>query len=311
LASQRFNRWLDRRIPPTRHIRLGQRSIFIFPTATGFGFGGLIVLLLLAAINYQNSLIYGLAFLLGSLFLVTILHTYRNLAGLSVEFTGAERAFVGEDVGYALRVGRPAGSGRTGIQLGAAGLVPRRVSLVQQESCAVTLFVPARHRGWLHPGRFIIETYYPLGLLRAWSWIDVEARALVYPRPLFTDEPVSPRPAADDGALLDPAGSDDFDGLRDYRAGDSVRHILWRAYARSGELVIKQYAGYLDPRLILDWNEVRGSVEERLSRLTAMALAAARADREFALRLPGIEIDAGSGERHLHAVLRTLALYEG
>ena len=103
------NDWIERRIPPTHRITLSQQTVFIFPTLTGFVFGGLVVLLILGAINYQNSLIYGVAFLLGSLFLVTILYTFRNLSGLTIELAGAGTGFVGEDVEFAVRVSRPRG----------------------------------------------------------------------------------------------------------------------------------------------------------------------------------------------------------
>jgi uncharacterized protein (DUF58 family) len=310
MHAGRFHRWLDRRIPPAPRVLLGQRSIFIFPNATGFAFGGLVALLLLAAINYQNSLIYGLAFLLISLFLVTILHTYRNLAGLTLEFAGVERGFVGEEIGYAVQVTRPPGVGRAGIQLGGSGLIPQAVSLQAEESCIVKLFLPAVHRGWLEPGRIIVETYYPLGLLRAWSWVDLGTRVLVYPRPIFGEWLDKPAAVADDaGAWLDPEGSDDFNGLREYRAGDPVRHVLWRAFARSGDLVVKQYAGYLEPSLVFDWDHVPGDQETRLSRLAGLVLTAAREGREFALRLPNLALQTGSGERHMHRALEALALY--
>src|SRR4029434_4826336 len=103
----RFGRWLDRRIPPSPRITLSQRSIFIFPTITGFAFGGLVVWLVLGAINYQNSLVYAVAFLLGSLFLVTILYTFRNLSGLTIELIAAGVGYVGEDVEFQVRVSRP------------------------------------------------------------------------------------------------------------------------------------------------------------------------------------------------------------
>ena len=45
------------------------------------------------------------------------------------------------------------------------------------------LGVPAARRGWLDLGRVMLETRYPLGLFRAWSYLELEARALVYPRP--------------------------------------------------------------------------------------------------------------------------------
>ena len=78
----------------------------------------LLLLLLFGAINYQNALIYGVAFLLGSLFLVTILHTYKNLAGLTLEFVQSRPGFVGENIEFQIKISQPSGTQHEGIQLG-------------------------------------------------------------------------------------------------------------------------------------------------------------------------------------------------
>jgi uncharacterized protein (DUF58 family) len=307
--SPRFSRWLDRRIPPTRRLTLSQQSIFIFPTVTGFLFGGLVMLLILGAINYQNSLVYGVAFTLGSLFLVTILYTFRNLSGLTIELMSAGTGFVGEDVEFQVRVSRPKGKGREGIQLGWLGAITQWAEVYDSEACAVRLFARAERRGWLDPSRLLIETQYPLGLLRAWTWVDLGARALVYPQPMFADQPEHVSRRGDDGELMDPQGSDDFNDMRDYRSGDPVRRVMWRVYARADQLVVKEYTSYLDPRLMLDFERVAGGVEERLSRLTGMALVAARSGRDFGLVLPGTTIRPGVGDQHRDSILRALALH--
>lgn len=63
----RWQRWLNRRIPPASSVELNQRRVFILPTRQGGAFGLALLVMLLAAINYQNSLAYGLTFLLLSL----------------------------------------------------------------------------------------------------------------------------------------------------------------------------------------------------------------------------------------------------
>ena len=309
LLGERFGRWLDRRIPPSATITLSQRNVFIFPTRTGFAFGALVALLVLAAINYQASLVYAVAFLLGSTFLVTILYTFRNLSGLRLELVGTRPGFVGEDIEFTVRVVRPQGRGREGIQLGWPEGLVQWAEVFEREADTVRLYVQAENRGYLHPGRLLIETYYPLGLLRAWTWVDLDARALVYPKPLFQDVPSAVSGRRDEGELIDARGSDDFTDIKPYQRGDAVKHIIWRSYARGGELMVKRYASYLEPRLWLDLDAVSGDVEERLSRLTGMALSAARQELEFGLRLGALEIAPGTGDVHLERVLRELALY--
>lgn len=311
VAASRFARWLDRRIPPSPCVVLSQRNLFIFPTVTGFVFGALLVLLILAAINYQASLVYAVAFLLGSVFLVTILYTFRNLAGLSLEFVSSRPGFVGEDIEISVRLSRPPGArgGREGIRLGFPGGLMQWVEVADQEADLVRLYLQASRRGYLNPGRLLVETCYPLGLLRAWTWVDLDARALVYPRPLFGARQTPVSGARDEGQLVDPLGSEDFTDIRPYRPGDPVRHVLWRSYARGEELMVKRYASYLEPRLWLDLDGVPGDLERRLSLLTGMALEASRRNQEFGLRLGARTVAPGTGQAHLERVLRELALH--
>ena len=305
----RFARWLDQRIPPTRQITLSQANIFIFPTRYGFVFGGLLVVLILGAINYQNSLVFGVVFLLGSLFTVTILHTFRNLSGIQLEFVDARPGFVDEEIEFCVRVTRPKHRGREGIQIGWPEGIKRWVEIFEAEAQSVRLYVRGTARGRLQPGRLLVETHFPLGLVRAWTWVDLNAQALVYPKPIFTDVPDVSQSKRDDGELVDPLGSDDFTDIKSYQAGDPVKHILWRSFARSDQLMVKRYASYIEPRLWFDFAEVGGNTEERLSKLAGWALRATRAEREFGLRLPSREVRPGVGEAHLEAVLRELALY--
>ena len=71
-----YERWLSRRLPRSGRVVLNQKRIFIFPTGYGFFYLLVASLLFIGGINYENNLILALSFLLASLFLVAILHTY-------------------------------------------------------------------------------------------------------------------------------------------------------------------------------------------------------------------------------------------
>ncbi len=313
VLNERFEQFLERRIPPSSSITLSQSNVFIFPTKTGFVFGFFIALLIIGAINYQASLVFGLAFLLGAMLMVTILYTFRNLSGLRLELAESRPGFVGEDVQFSVRVVRPSGRGREGVQLGWPGSIRQWAELADKEADVVRLYVRGSHRGWLDPGRLLIETYYPLGLLRAWTWVDLNARALVYPKPIFENLPRFTSGRRDEGVLVDPLGSDDFTDIKAYTRGDPIKHVIWRSYARSDgrDLQVKRFTSYQEPRLWLRFDDVQGDTEARLQRLTGMALRATREDREFGLELPAmnVRLQPGIGEAHLETVLRELALY--
>ena len=57
------------------------------------------------------------------------------------------------------------------------------VDIDARTSKVATLGYPATRRGWLPLPRVTIETTWPLGLIRAWSYAAPELACLVYPAP--------------------------------------------------------------------------------------------------------------------------------
>ena len=113
--TKRFKSWLDLRVPPAQAIRLSHRNIFIVPTRQGFGFVLILLLILIAGINYQNALAHALAFLMLGLFLVAMLQTHRNLAGLVLSQTVPVEGFVGQKISVAFQVQSDAGRVHDGL----------------------------------------------------------------------------------------------------------------------------------------------------------------------------------------------------
>jgi len=311
--NPRFSNWLYGFTPPERGtVELVHRRVYIVPARLGWFFGGTLAVLLIGSINYALSLGFALTFLLAGLGLAGMVHTARNLARIAVSAGRAEPAFAGESAQFRLyldgRVAfdRPAILVRhlaSGAQL-VVDIPPGGVS-------EVVLGVPAPRRGWLPLGRVMLETRFPLGLFRAWSYIEPDVRCLVYPRPERSPLPPFSGEAAA-GALHTPTpGSDDFAGLRGYQRSDSPRHIAWKAVARSEEMLTKQFAGDAAAELWLDARLLPSglTLEQTLSRLAGWVVAAERAGAHYGLRLRGVEIAPGRGDVHRAACLQALALY--
>ncbi|MBB4862399.1 uncharacterized protein (DUF58 family) [Pseudomonas nitritireducens] len=306
----RWQGWIARRIPPASSLQLNQRRIFIIPTRQGMAFGVALLLMLLTAINYQNSLAYGLTFLLLSLFIVAILHTYRNLGGLRLTALGAQPVFVGEQVAFRVRLegeGRP----RQAIALGWSAERLQFADVAADQAEELLLSLPAERRGWLRPGRLRVESRFPLGLLVAWSWVDLDQAALVYPHPLPGDLPLQAGVADDDeeGARAVGRGVDDFQGLRPYQSGDSRRRLHWKAYSRGQGLLVKDFSALAGRNLWLDFNSLGGDAEGRLSRLCHWVLQLSLRQQPFGLNLPDAQVPVGLGDGHREACLRALALH--
>ncbi|HVL00282.1 MAG TPA: hypothetical protein VM553_10745, partial [Dongiaceae bacterium] len=162
LIRARWQRWLDRRIPPCREVVLDQRRIFIFPTLMGGGYLLTAFLLFIAGINYDNSLILNFSFFLGSLFIVAILHTFSNLSGLAINAGTTEPAFAGTEAKFNLHLGKSRRKDHCSILLEWQGFAAEPRNLIEAEKVPVQMLLPTRMRGLFHPERLKITSIYPL-----------------------------------------------------------------------------------------------------------------------------------------------------
>jgi len=314
LARPRFANWLYGFTPPERGaIVLGHRRVYIVPTRLGWLFGAALAILLVGSINYAISLGFALTFLLAGVGLAAMVHTARNLARLAISVGRAEPVYAGESAQFRLYLDGRVRYERPAILLRHLASGAQLVTDVPAAAAAeVVLAVPAARRGWLRLGRVMLETRFPLGLFRAWSYVEPEARCLIYPRP---ERSAMPPLSADSGvgaARAQASGNDDFSGLRGYQHSDSPRHVAWKAVARSDEMLTKQFCGDAAADLWLDWQLLSAElgIEQRLSRLAGWVLSADRAGARYGMRLPGVSISPGRGDAHRASCLQALALYE-
>lgn len=289
---------------------LGPRQVYILPTRAGLFYAVLLACMLIGSINYGLSLGHALTFLLAGLGMVAMLHTWRNLAGLELQAARGAPVFAGAPAQFRLILRNRRREARHAITVTADGAAPLQADLSAASDAALDLQLPTRRRGWLALPRCTVASEFPLGLFRAWAYVELPARCLVYPSPAA---PGMPWPAApgDQGDGSRGNGEDgDFSGLREHRAGESLRGVDWKASARSEFLLSKQFEGSAGGPLWLDWQVTPGRDNEaRIAQLTRWVLDAQAAGLHFGLRLPGQEIAPDAGSRHVHACLRALALH--
>jgi len=313
--NKRYQQWITRRLPPVKKIRLDNRKLFIFPTRAGFVFFTLLVLLWLIATNFENNLIFAFTFLLTSLFIIGVFHTFLNLSGLQIEGGRATPGFAGQSAEFEYLLSQAGKRQRYSIEFSHPGVDPTVVSLMGNEIKAIYLAIPVKKRGWFQAQRITVKSVYPLGLLKVWTYLQFDTQALVYPRVI--DAPLPTQMAAGQGDKPHPqnyvahnSGSEDFVGLEKYRLGESLHHIAWKQFAREQGLQTKHYADAIDDELWLDWDSLPGmDTEARLSRLCAWALRFSEVPQPYGLRLPDLELAPGTGRAHRDAVLRELALF--
>jgi len=312
-VRRRFRAWWQGRLPRSDTLVLTQRNIYILPTRAGLMFAATLVVLLLASINYQLNLGYVLTFLLAGSGLVSMHVTHNTLRSLTLRLRPPAPVFADEAARLDIVLTSP-GAARFGIGLKlldapAATLVWTDVPAGGQAGVQIG-FVPGR-RGWHEVPALGAETRFPLGLFRAWTVWRPASRVLAWPRP---EQPPPPLPGANAvagaQALARIERGNELDGVRNYRRGDTMRQIVWKKVAKSGQLVSRETRAAGARELWLDWVAASGSdAEQRLSRLAAWVLSAEHAGVDYGLRLPGQEVAPAQGDAHRRALLDLLAVY--
>lgn len=300
--------------PVPGDFRLDRHVIYILPTRAGLVFAGALTTMLLAAINYSLQLGYLLTFLLFAIALVSMLHTWRNLAGLVLRSGRADAVHAGEIAEFHAAVLNDSRLARYAVQFDVPGAAqPILVDAGAGTETATSLALPTSTRGRLAVPRIKLSTSFPLGLWRAWSYWHPAASVVVWPAAETPPSALPPGLTQDGRTTGGGPGEDDFSAVRPYREGDSPRRLAWKAMARSAsdEALTKDFDGGVGGELALAWRALPASLdtEDRLSRLCAWVLLADQQALRFALALPTITLGPDSSAAHTARCLEELALY--
>lgn len=309
--TTRYARWLDERIPPRREITLIQNNIFIYPIWQFSYFFAVILMLWIGATNYENNMSFALAFLLLGVFVVCIIHTFNNLSGLKITVVGADPVFAGEYADVELILTTTEGKQRDAIELGWEYDHRVQTSLIDTTQQRIRVPVRAVMRGLFNPKRITIETVYPLGIIRAVSYLDLDVRILAYPRPVRHAALLNQEGEGIEGEKAGVrSGIDEFSHLDDYQPGMSLKKIAWKQFAKGRDLQVKEYVEHASAHRWLNWEALPTlGTEERLSTLCYWALEFEKSGHPYGLNIPGAIIQPGTGALHLQQVLTALAMY--
>ena len=311
LARERVAEWMRRRQgEDVLPVALERRRLYILPTGAGVAFALLLFLMLIAGLNYGNSLALFLTFLLGAFALVTMHQCHRNLLGVAVLTVSAPAVFARSHGTVHVTLANPAGLARYRIEAALPELPAVAADLPPRESRRLDLTLPAVKRGLVRIERLRLSTAHPFGLFRAWTWLHTPIEMMVYPRPAG-DRPMPLESGARTGARSRGGSEpDEWLTLRPFRDGDSPRQVDWKAYAREAPLLVKEYSPAGSELRVFDFARLtHPDPEARLSQLARWVVDAEARGERYGVALPGTRLPPDRGPEHRHHCLAALALF--
>ncbi len=190
---------------------------------------------------------------------------------------------------------------------------------------AVTQGVPLlfAKRGVYRQEAFRIVTRFPFGFLQKARRLDLPTEALVYPSVEATEEFLEVRPGIQ-GAMesLSKGRGQDLYALRGYLPNDSARLVHWKASARSGSLMVREFAReddcnvllVFDPYSVAALPSASAAQKERFERAVTLCAAIAWNFHErnalLEFRSVNAETPLAPASETIFSVLRHLALVQ-
>ena len=320
-----MSRWFASRAPKNDSATLNLRNVYIFFSREGMLFAVLLVITFIAGINYGNNLVLGLCFYLVSVWLISFHVTFAHISGLQVRLLEVTMTEAGTPAWVTL-------------QLKSESRQPRRQLLFEFEQAAdkkdksgtnrqssilvtslqseqiIRLPVQTYNRGPLELPRLIIKTVYPLGIMRAWSYVYFARKTWVYPKPEAFDWQVQYSVASSEDLPTGGQyrqGQDDFERLDNYVEGESLGRVSWGHVARGQGMFTKHFADPVGHEQTLDYADMPSAHhEQKLAQLAHGALTLGQLGVPFQMRLPNdtpTSAAVGDGETFAQACLLRLA----
>ena len=291
---------------------LRARRVYILPTRGGLIAGVLLFLMLLAGLNYNNSLALMLCFMLSGVAVVSMYECHRTLLGLKIEAAHVEASFAGRGGDLMLQFANDDSRTRARLAVRCGSALASSFTLAPAAVQAVRVSYPGLARGRQRLPRIELSSDAPIGLFRAWCWLYLPLEALVYPAP-EGQRPLPPMGghSREGSHLSSQSGEEDWASLRPFREGDSPRSVAWKAYARGAPLLVSQYEAPAGAHRLLDFTPLQDlPLEQRLSQLTQWVLDCEHRGASYRLVLPGRAVPPRSGTAQRRSCLEALALYQ-
>jgi uncharacterized protein (DUF58 family) len=301
-------------------------------------FAGLL-LVALAALNTGNNLLFLILASLIALILMSGILSSVSLSGIAMRLVLPEHIFAGQAVrasvelenqkltlpSFSLRVEAVKERGAA-----ASAILDKPVYfpyLPKQDRMQQTVPMKFPRRGVYHQDAFRIVTRFPFGFLQKARRLNMKTEALVYPSVDPTTEYRDVLPVLQ-GALesVTKGRGQDLYGVRDYVHTDSARLVHWKATARSGSLMVREFTREEDSRVLLVLDPHSAAAEkpganlaatarnERFERAVNLCANIAwhfyQANAMLAFRSVDFDTPLAPAEKHIFSVLRHLAVVQ-
>lgn len=299
MLQQRFLKWLHQRFQYKGINVLKQKEVLVFLYQQGYLYLVLILITFIAGVNYANNLILAFCFLISAILCISFYITFKQLYALKIEVVFPEVGRVNEVFTLKLILHTP----DQAIKFLNLKVDDQFQHVAVHSQQQIEFNFQPQQRGQFKLPTIQIFSTYPLGLVRAWTYI-------------YMSEPIwiAPEPYKSENELFSSRSSgmpdwDEFYELNQYRQGDSLSAVSWKQAARGQGLYIKRFEDHVEQETMqIDYHRMPADEHEvKLSLMMALVDECEQQQRVYQVTLPHVDIEQGVGFTHYQMVKIKLA----
>ncbi len=295
-----------------------QRFLFKKGEKVRINFGGKVyigftILVGLAAVNTGNNILYILLSFLLALMGVSGFFSRYNLKKVKVRLIPPNEVWCCKSTPFKVVVENRKVFPAFLIEVFERNIDLKRDFLMVEKSAEGEVKLNFPNRGVYKSKALEVRSTFPFGLFERSFSVPLEEEILVYPKPIEVKvKPPLSKPRREKGESFlhfRRSGEGAVEGIKEY-AGEGMRLIHWKAFAKWGELYAKEVAEESFLReVIIDMDKIPASdKEERISKATYLVLHFSRLGYAVGLKYGEKEIPPSAGREHLRELLKFLAL---
>jgi uncharacterized protein (DUF58 family) len=284
-------------------------------TRDGGIFAGALFVVLAAAVNTSNNLLYMVLSALLAVVVISGLLSIRNFNSVRMELILPGQTFAGEPFPLSVRVHN---RGKLFPAFSLSAEPPGNAlyfSVIQPQGTVVhTSETQFTHRGSYTFKKLRTASRFPFGFFVKARQYPVEAQCICYPKILPQDQlEISIQDVLGTHQRMERGLGSDLHTIRDYMPSDSARHVHWKATAKTSTLKTREFAADDSPRILLAFDRYgKPDDAERFEHLVSQAASLA-----FHLMRNGMAVTLVSddwrsldetSQSALHSILNYLAL---
>lgn len=285
-----------------------KRKYFVRITTTGYIYIFVTIVLSVGAVNTANNLLHIVASSMLALMLLSGMSSFLNFFYLQITLIPPEEVFAEMPAPFRLIVNK--GRGNSFFLTFETSYGKTKVPFVNGE-VETSLWLKFPKRGTVPLESIKIDSGFPLGFFRRFTFKTVNQEIVVYPNPFPAVFPLLSGSSSgeNEGGSRYGELSDEIKELRSYSHSDPLKWIDWKATARKGTAIVRDFYRLAGDTLIINLaSKQSGEREKQLSEAAYIIIEGHRKKLSMGLILPHEQIAPGIGEAHKKRLLKAIAL---